>query len=237
MSSRGPIDVRAVFFDFGGTLTHSCADLLPVFQRAARRAGTELPWEEFLRANEECWGELWPRAPEMVGHTPSFADLVHERALRRVGVERSLETLVQYIREEALSPRWHEPYPETQETLSRLGALGFSLHVISGHVDYLPVILQNLGWSSVFETVTFTQEVGCTKPDPRVFQFALRRAGYDPADTVYVGDSWTADYLGARGAGMAAVWLNRDGRPAPEPCLEIGDLRGLEARLTNARVR
>jgi putative hydrolase of the HAD superfamily len=224
---------RSVFFDFGGTLCRSRADLLPIFREAARRAGVEVPWEEYLRANEECWNLLWPQAAQLVGAVPAFADRVHEMALRRIGFDRPTEVLVRNIREEATSARWHEPFPETEPTLKRLRAAGVPLHIISGHVDYLPIIIANLGWSDLFDTVTFTQEVGVQKPDPRVFRFALRRAGHEPGDSLYVGDSWEADYLGALNAGMAAVWLNRPGMPAPAPCREIRTLAELDRFVTD----
>jgi FMN phosphatase YigB (HAD superfamily) len=79
--------------------------------------------------------------------------------------------------------------------------------------------------------VTYSQEVGFAKPDPRLFRVALERARSSPIDTVHVGDSWDADYLGARGAGLHAVWLNRAGRPAPGPCTEIRTLSELGERL------
>ncbi len=218
---------RSVFLDFGGTLCRSRTDLLPFFREAAERAGTRIPEEAYLRANEECWDELWPSAPGLVGQIPSFADRVHEMALRRIGFDGPIDEVVRNIREAAVSPRWHEPFPETEETLRRLRARGIPLHLLSGNVDYLPVLLSNLGWTAFFRTVTFTQEVGVQKPDVRVFQFALRRAGQAPADAVYVGDSWEADVLGAQRAGMSAVWLNRPGRPAPGPCREIRSLREL----------
>lgn len=215
---------RAVFFDFGGTLCHSLADILPVFRVAASRAQVKVQWEQYLRANEECWNELWPEAPRLVGKTPSFADRVHEIALRRTGFVGPAEPFISYIREEATSPRWHVPFPETVATLTQLRAQGIPVHVVSGHVDYLPVILANLGWSTFFDTVTFTQEVGFQKPDPRVFRFALKRAHQEPEGAVFVGDSWEADYLGASGVGMTAIWLNRTRQPAPGPCRQISTL-------------
>ena len=223
---------RSLFFDFGGTLCPSRADILPFFQRAAARAGVEVPWKEYLQANEESWNELWPQAPSLVGKRPAFADRVHELALRKIGFYGPVEKLVSYMREEATSASWYTPFPETEPTLARLRRAGVPLHVISGHVDYLPIIIAKLGWSGLFETVTFTQEVGVQKPDPRVFRFALRRAGVEPAESVYVGDSWDADYVGARNAGMLAVWLNRAGRPLPEPCRQIRTLRDLEGLLS-----
>lgn len=222
-----------VFFDFGGTLCHSRADILPVFQEAAQRAGIELRWEEYLRANDEAWNELWPDAPLLVGKSPSFAERVHEAALRRIGFIGAVEPFLRYINEEATAPRWHEPFPETVATLTQLRARGTPVHVVSGHVDYLPVILSNLGWSDFFETVTYTQEVGFQKPDPRVFRFALQRAHREPEGTIFVGDSWEADYLGASRVGMSAVWLNRTRQPAPGPCRQIATLGEIGPILTD----
>jgi len=224
---------QSVFFDFGGTLCHSHPGLLPVFQEAARRASVQIPWPEYLQANEECWDALWPEAPAMVGRTPAFADRVHEMALRRVGFTGPTERFVRCVREEATSPRWHPPFEETEATLRTLRGDGHSLHVISGNVDYLPVLIANLGWSGYFETVTFTQEVGVQKPDPRVFRFALERAGRAAAESIYVGDSWESDFLGASRAGMKAVWLNRSGRPAPAPGRQIRTLRDLVPLLSD----
>jgi HAD superfamily hydrolase (TIGR01509 family) len=225
--------VRSVFFDFGGTLCHSCADILPLFQEAGRRAGVQVPWAEYLQANEACWNELWPEAPRMVGKTPAFADKVHAMALDRVRVTGPTELFLRCVREEATSPRWHQPFGDAVETLISLRATGTPLHIVSGNVDHLPVTIANLGWSAYFDTVTFTQEVGLQKPDPRVFRFALERAGQRPADSVYVGDSWEADYLGAKNVGMKAVWLNRSGRTAPEPCRQIRSLKDLQPILND----
>ena len=214
----------SLFLDFGGTLCEAQANILPAFQVAARRAHVQLPWNDYLRANEECWNELWPEAPKLVGKIPAFADRVHEMALRKVGFEGAAGPFVQAVRDVALSPEWHVPYPEAEPTVRQLRSEGISTHIISGHVDYLPLIVRNLGWSDLFDTVTFTQEVGYQKPDVRVFRFALDRAGVHPDEAVYVGDSWELDYLAGMSAGMQSVWLNRARSPAPTPCLQIRDL-------------
>jgi len=49
------------------------------------------------------------------------------------------------------------------------------------------------------------------KPDPRIFQIALERAGLEPAQAAYVGDLYSIDVLGARAAGLRAVLMNPGG--------------------------
>lgn len=222
---------RAVFLDFGGTLVHSQEDMRPLFEEAARRCDAELPWTEFLQANDEEWESLWPRAPEFLGKVPSFADTVHERSLRRVGMDHKIPDMVQAIREEALSPRWHAPFPEAAEVLGELKRRGCGPHLISNNVDYLPLVLRNLGWGEAFGTVTYSQEVGAMKPDPRIFRTALERAHVAASEAMVVGDSLRSDVEGARRVGISSVWIDRKDL-APRPGVtRIRNLREVLALL------
>lgn len=72
-----------------------------------------------------------------------------------------------------------------------------------------------------------SETIGVAKPDPAIFHAALRQLGRAPADAVMLGDSWAADVLGARAAGVRAVWLNRHQRACPDPAL-ARELRALE---------
>ncbi len=79
-----------------------------------------------------------------------------------------------------------------------------------------------------FATVVSSEAGQCYKPDQRLFTAAIRELGVEPSQCVYVGDKQFEDVMGARGAGMAAVWINRAGEsldPArPTPDAEIRDL-------------
>ncbi len=55
------------------------------------------------------------------------------------------------------------------------------------------------------------------KPDKRIFEIALGRLRTKPGQAIVVGDSWKLDVLGARNAGLPAVWFNRYGEECPEP--------------------
>ena len=60
-----------------------------------------------------------------------------------------------------------------------------------------------------FDTVVISEDVGVTKPDPKIFSIALERIGAHALEAVFIGDSWANDIVGAHNAGMAAVWLDR----------------------------
>lgn len=222
---------RAVLFDFGGTLVEPYTDLLAAFRAAGRRAGVELPWAEYLRANETLWEELWPQSADWIGRRPSFADEIHARALRAVGFDGPVEPMVECIREEATSPRFHAPFPESDGVLRELGDRGIAAHLVSNNVDYLPFLLERLGWADRFASVTYSQEIAVAKPDPRLFQLALRRAACAAEDAVFVGDSWEADVVGAQRAGIRPIWLNRAGTPLRQGVPMIENLQGVLALL------
>jgi putative hydrolase of the HAD superfamily len=54
--------------------------------------------------------------------------------------------------------------------------------------------------------------VGSSKPHRDIFLYALGRAGVQAHETVYVGDSYLADVLGSRGAGLHPVLIDREGK-------------------------
>lgn len=71
--------------------------------------------------------------------------------------------------------------------------------------------IADLGLSPFFDHIAIAGELGVAKPDPLMFHSACLGLGCDPAQTVHVGDKLDTDAIGARSAGLGAVWLDRDG--------------------------
>jgi len=77
------------------------------------------------------------------------------------------------------------------------------------------------------DTVVTSEEVGFAKPEGRIFLEALCRLQGTPAAAVFIGDSWSADIVGAFRCGMATLWLNRYGRGCPDPSITV-EIQGFE---------
>jgi putative hydrolase of the HAD superfamily len=97
--------------------------------------------------------------------------------------------------------------------------------------------LSHFGLRPLVDHLVVSEGVGVSKPDARIFEIALHRAGAAPANAVMLGDSWPNDILGARAAGIRAVWFNRFSRPNPEPNFvpeleSLRDLRRVERLLS-----
>ena len=67
------------------------------------------------------------------------------------------------------------------------------------------------GLTDYFDFTLFSEECGFAKPDPRIYRETVRRGGCAPGEAVHVGDSLINEVQGAQGAGICAVWLNRQG--------------------------
>ena len=87
--------------------------------------------------------------------------------------------------------------------------------------------LERLGFAPFIQRLIVSADHGISKPDPRLFQIALRSVGETSEAAVHLGDSWTADVAGARAAGIRAIWFDRTGRGggAPTDVPTISSLR------------
>jgi HAD superfamily hydrolase (TIGR01549 family) len=72
-----------------------------------------------------------------------------------------------------------------------------------------------------------SEDVGTPKPDRKIFDTALQQADCKAEEAVMVGDSWSADMMGALGMGIRAVWFNPDGTLCPDPTC-VTEIKSLE---------
>ena len=69
--------------------------------------------------------------------------------------------------------------------------------------------LDRVGLASHFKAAVNAAQCGFGKPDVRIFRIAADVAGVRPEEVLHVGDDASTDVLGALGAGMQTVWVNR----------------------------
>lgn len=74
--------------------------------------------------------------------------------------------------------------------------------------------LKSAGMYKAFDSLIFSDEAGVYKPDPRIFQMAIKQLGARPEQVLYIGDSLHDDYQGAKNAGIDFCWYNPKGLDA-----------------------
>jgi HAD superfamily hydrolase (TIGR01509 family) len=221
---------QAVSFDLGHTL------LLPRYEVytgmltrlgvAADRAAIVAvesrlrPWfDRLVLGSEELenpWVEYYRRFFELLGvdreqTTPLLLDL-REHFREGIGL-------------------WTEPAPGATEVLQELRGQGLRLACVSNNDGRLQAMVEAQGWADCFDVLVDSEKVGVSKPDPRIFDFALEGLGLPPDQLVHVGDYYSTDVVGARRAGVEGVLYDPQGAYGPLDCPVVHDLRELPGLL------
>jgi phosphoglycolate phosphatase len=94
-------------------------------------------------------------------------------------------------------------YPGMKEWLEALSSQGKTLAVLSNKADASSqIILGELGVADHFAVIAGPDGTGAIKPDPAALGWVMHKAGFEPGDTVMIGDSMV-DFAAARNAGVA----------------------------------
>jgi len=211
--------IRAVCFDFDGTLAHFSGDF---------EALTDTLRHDLGLAQCDANSLSWRRAQiERRGGPMTFGDTVRaalgELELR---VPDDLERLAaQVVSDYSAQIRL---LPGARELLAFCRDKGKPLALITnGPADMQRAAVRVVGLETFFQRILVSGDVdvGVRKPHPRIFAHACAALGTRPEDTLMVGDNPEADLGGARVAGMQAVGIGTDATDS------VPDLYALEAWL------
>jgi putative hydrolase of the HAD superfamily len=211
--------LRALIFDAGNTLLRmdygAIASHLGARGLRASAASVE---EAELRARVSLDAHLGPRRSTESG---VVARWYLRYLLEHLGLhDESLVEDISRWRSEG-HPRgglWRQADPEARAALEAARGAGLVVGVISNSDGSVRALLDGAGLGAHLDFVIDSAEVGVEKPDPRIFRLGLERARAEPAEVAYVGDLYSVDVLGARGAGIEGVLLDPRGYWGARDC-------------------
>jgi len=122
-----------------------------------------------------------------------------------------------------------QPRANAKEVLSLLKENGYKLGVVANiQSEGIHPVLEKFSLRKYFDAVVVSSEIGCGKPDSKIFLQALKTMGVHPPQTIMVGDNPTTDIIGAKKAGIVTVRLfrgpNRNQPDQIEPNFRIQNL-------------
>lgn len=214
--------MTAILFDLDDTLfdhTHSAERALGD-ARERHAALRSVPFAELQRVSSHILEDLHPRVlsgelPVQQARILRFQRLFGEVG-RAISQDEALVIAFDYRR--VYEETWR-PVDGACALIARLKPL-VSIGIVTNNLAAEQTSkLRACGLMPVIDALIVSEEAGVTKPDPAIFELALQRLNCAAADAVMVGDSWAMDVLGARGAGLRAVWFNRTGRACPDRSL------------------
>lgn len=221
---------RAVFLDFGGTLVVQIADPIDVWGEVSRTLNLEVGRAELERALSAANDWFQTDVFSYHGRTSELWHEYEQRVVRHLGIQNP-GRLAPLIQERFRQVEWNRPYPESRDVLRSLRARGYPLHLISNATDEVVDRLRSVGLADYLDSVTYSQEAGANKPDPRPFKLALRRAKCAPHEAVHIGNRYEDDVVGARGVGISPILVDRNDEWPSADCPRVHDLRGVLALL------
>jgi HAD superfamily hydrolase (TIGR01493 family) len=186
------VTIRAVLFDFSGTLFRLEHESLAEHADLLRALTAPVGVADGLTVEME---DAWRRRD-------LDADLhreVHVLALRAAG-----STEPEAFYERLCSAPFWQPYPDTAQALRTLHEAGVPIAVVSNIGWDIRSVLELHDVARYVDEVVLSYQEGVIKPDPKIFRVACDRLGVDPADTLMVGDSEEADG-GAAAVGSAVA--------------------------------
>lgn len=157
-----------------------------------------------------------PHWAEMRAWGPAFRHASWRDALAACGVDDEALARELDARFEQERGATNPFIPGAKEALDRL-ASRFRLGLVTNGIpDVQRLKLEATGLADLFELVMISGELGCGKPDPRIYAVTLEGIGARPENAIMVGDNFRRDVAAAQDAGIRAVWIAA-GRPSPDP--------------------
>jgi len=205
------VKVRAICFDLDNTLW----DVWPVIMRAEQKMYDFLA-ERYPRVVASMTIEMMRAAREQTAaarpqmrHDFTFLrkqtlrEHAQEFGYAEAMVEEAFDAFIRARNEVDL-------YPDVLPALEKLRARYRLFTASNGNAD-----LSKIGIAHFFERTIAARHVGALKPDPAIFHKVIEDTDLQSHEVVYVGDDPLLDVEGARGAGMHAIWIDREGSEWP----------------------
>ena len=223
--------IKFVIFDVGQTLLFLTPSSEEVLLARCQQLTIDVELDDLKRGCKA--GELWTAQTIMQEQqgAPRMSDEEFDMKWEYVVLKTALKDrkvdftdLVKRLRDvQGPTQNWRAP-PETYTVLEELHATGLPLGIVSNFPKTLPDLCRKEGIADYFDFIIASEEVGISKPDPRILHIALQRAQVKPDEAVYVGDH-PFDVLCAKKVPMPIIWFNKDNDPLPDGFTSYPDLQ------------
>jgi putative hydrolase of the HAD superfamily len=221
-----------VLFDAGETLVHPAPSFPELFARIVHDAGHDRDPDEVIAASAAVRrrfseaardGLLWTLTPES---SRAFWLGVYEQMLVSLDLP-SADGLRDTLYDGFTDLGNYALFDDVGETLDALATTGVTLGIVSNFEAWLDDLLAVLDVRERFPVRVISGIDGVEKPDPRIYELALARAGVTAGEVAFVGDNPEFDVDPPAALGMFPVLIDRRERHPQHDGARITDLRAL----------
>ncbi len=229
-------DIRALIFDFGGTLDGNGVHWLERTYQFIHEQNPEITREAFDKADkatitEFAFGDSSIDWSYQDGSMLPIGAVASEYAARCTLRETANAIAVGIYKRLGLSEQMRDEYVDwfcagaaehlenNRRWLETLHG-SYKLAVISNNFGNTRGWCDEYGLTPLLEAIIDSTVLGIAKPDARIFQAALSELDVEPAHAIYVGDSYAADMVGGKNAGLWTAWfVGNQVKTCPDPTM------------------
>lgn len=190
--------IKAVVFDLDGTLLNRDASVRAFIEKQYKRLNkwvNHIPMEKYIARFIELdnRGYVWKDRV--------YQQLVDEFKITGLTWEELLEDYIGQFQYSCV------PFPNLISMLEKLKDDNLVLGMITnGKGQFQMDNIKALGIEKYFETILISEWEGMKKPEPQIFQKALRNLNVLPSESIYVGDHPENDVQASQYVGIKGVW-------------------------------
>jgi putative hydrolase of the HAD superfamily len=199
--------VKAILFDFGGTLDADGVAWKERFHTAYRDEGLILEEEAFAQHFYAADDPLVGGLAKTAGLDETAEQLT---ANLEAGFARFDAATLNIDRGRRVAARFtadsRAALKQNADIMAEL-ARRYRLGIVSNFYGNLAAVCRDTGLDPYLGAMIDSHQLGVEKPAPEIFQTALRQLDAQPEETVFIGDSLRRDRKGARNAGLRFIWI------------------------------
>ena len=208
--------IKAVFFDLYQTLIHHDPPYADSLSQIIGDFGIEITADDLRRpvviADEFIYMENSRLSINQRSHEDkmSLFSKYHSILLKEANIEPTAELIRHNIVKMQQIDFKRVLFDDVLPVLKQLKQKGFILGLISNVDSDITPLLNKLALTPLLQVVVTSQGSGYHKPQPQIFRQAATQASLEPEESMYVGDQYQVDVLGAEEAGMQGILIDRN---------------------------
>lgn len=218
-------NIQHIFFDLDHTLWDFETNSNLAFKHIFKENNITVSSDEFLKYYEEINQKYWKLYRE---------DKVSRKVLRYKRLKETFDVvnytisdwLINKLSEDYLYtlPNYNFLFEGVHETLQYLQKK-YTLHIITnGFNEVQNHKLKKSKLQQYFATITTSEKAESKKPHTKIFKYALQEAKAVSEKSIMIGDNLEADVLGAKQAGLQAIYFNPEKKETPNKIIQITNL-------------
>lgn len=179
-------DIKYVFFDIGYTLVNEDN----VWEQRCKEQALTKEAKELGLTETDIYNEI---VKASLAYQPQYRTVVKKYNFTEVAPYRS---------------ELEQPYEEAGKVLEYLSGK-YKLGIIANQSDGLSERLEMFGLQKYFSLIISSWDYQVMKPDVKIFEIALDKAGCKPCEAVMIGDRLDNDIYPAKSIGMKTIWMRQ----------------------------